>query len=69
MCQTRIGRLSTRAARSAAPSGDHHMPRYRSISSAATNSATPHDDVGIVVAGEPAVAAGRDVTRRSPSAT
>ena len=42
MVMSSIGELSTRSTTSASLLGDHQYPRCRFISSAATNSATPH---------------------------
>ncbi len=41
-----IGATSTRSTRSRPLSGDHQKPRVRPISSAAMNSAAPHETVG-----------------------
>ena len=40
------GATSTRATKRWSPSGDHQCPRDRPISSAARNSAEPHETVG-----------------------
>jgi hypothetical protein len=69
MYQMRMGRLSTLAASKAEPSGAHQKPRYRSISSAATNSATPHTTSGSSSPASNRSPSASDVRRRSPPAT
>ena len=45
MCTRPTGAVSTRVAARVVPSGLHQKPRNRCISSAAMNSARPHDTV------------------------